>query len=123
MSQLTDIKDIGPHAAGLLIAAGLETVQALADADLAVITRVRGFGPKRAEAVRNAARNVLAAPALVASPKAAKSVPEKTKEVVKVSKKKEKKKGKKKNDKKKSKGGGKKSKKKGGKKKNKSKKK
>ena len=60
MSQLTDVKDIGPHAAGLLAAAGLDTPKALAEADLARIATVRGFGPKRAETVRDAARALLA---------------------------------------------------------------
>ena len=87
MSQLTDVKDIGPHAAGLLAAAGLDTPKVLAEAALARISTVRGFGPKRAETVRDAARTLLAETADPAPEKKAKKKKKKKKKSVKETKK------------------------------------
>jgi len=57
--RLTDIPGIGPATAELLVANGITSVEALLALPAEQLAAVRGFGPKRALAVRLAAAQCL----------------------------------------------------------------
>ena len=58
--ELTDVRGIGPKTAERLVAHGLRSVRALAEARKKTIAEVPGFDIRRARTVRHAARVALA---------------------------------------------------------------
>lgn len=63
MAELHEIRGIGPATAATLAERGIDSVEKLAEADVASVAQVPGFGPRRAEAVQAAARAALPAAA------------------------------------------------------------
>lgn len=60
--KLTQISGIGPATADVLTSNGFDSVQAIANATVAALSRVPGFGPARAAVVIGAAKAALSVP-------------------------------------------------------------
>ena len=59
MAELEDIAGVGPATAGALSERGLGSVKKVARAKVKHVAAVPGFGPLRARAVRDAARDLV----------------------------------------------------------------
>lgn len=103
MAKITSVPGIGPRAAEALASHGITTVVELANSPVGRITGVRGFGPARAAAVKEAATALLTQSGAASKPtrSSPKETVDKAKSEGKKEKKKDKKKKKKKKDKKK----------------------